>query len=188
MAAQYADEIRKIQTSGPYRLGGHCLGGLVAFDIAKKLEAIGEKVGLLALFESLPPGLYVEMGIGVNPGSDPSASDPDLITQTAQALEQIFEQTSRQLARLPPQLAERFGNLNRVHVDAGMAYRASPINAPIALFRTRSHKAEIFQGWRNLSRGGLSEKAVSGQTFSMLSKPNAGVLAEWMRRFLDVPD
>ena len=92
----------------------------------------------------------------------------------------IFDQTSKKLARLPPQLAERFKILNRIHVDAGIAYRASPINAPLALFRTYSHDEAIFQGWQKLSRSGVTSTIVPGNTFSMLIPPHVSVLAERM--------
>lgn len=51
-ALYYADQIRRIQPSGPYHLGGGCYGGLVAFETARLLEAAGESVHLLALIDS----------------------------------------------------------------------------------------------------------------------------------------
>lgn len=44
MAAAYADEIRTVQPEGPYRLGGHCLGGLIAIEVARLLTASGGAV------------------------------------------------------------------------------------------------------------------------------------------------
>ncbi|WP_375511404.1 amino acid adenylation domain-containing protein [uncultured Nostoc sp.] len=55
MAAHYIKEIRTIQPQGPYFLGGWCLGGTVAFEMARQLETQGEKVELLALFDCYPP-------------------------------------------------------------------------------------------------------------------------------------
>ncbi len=48
-------EIRKIQPKGPYLLGGHCFGGMVAFEMAQQLISQGEEVDLLALFDAYPP-------------------------------------------------------------------------------------------------------------------------------------
>ena len=53
MAALYAREIRKIQPHGPYFLGGYCMGGTVALELAQQLSAAGEQVALLALFDTL---------------------------------------------------------------------------------------------------------------------------------------
>jgi len=52
MAARYVKEIRKVQPHGPYFLGGYCLGGTVAFEIAQQIHAQGERVALLALFDT----------------------------------------------------------------------------------------------------------------------------------------
>jgi amino acid adenylation domain-containing protein len=54
MATRYVDEIRGVQPTGPYYLGGYCFGGNVAYEMARQLRARGEQVGLLALFESMP--------------------------------------------------------------------------------------------------------------------------------------
>ena len=50
MASHYLDEIRTVQPRGPYRIGGYCLGAIVAFEMAQQLRARGEEVELLALF------------------------------------------------------------------------------------------------------------------------------------------
>jgi len=49
MAAHHLRSLREVQPSGPYLLGGHCNGGLIAFEMARRLEAAGERVALLAL-------------------------------------------------------------------------------------------------------------------------------------------
>jgi thioesterase domain-containing protein len=55
MAAHYVREIRRIRPHGPYLLGGQCIGGLVAYEMARQLEARGEKVALVALLDSGGP-------------------------------------------------------------------------------------------------------------------------------------
>lgn len=57
MARHYAREIRTVQPRGPYRIGGTCTGGLVAYEIAQQLAADGEEV-LLAIMESWHPDSY----------------------------------------------------------------------------------------------------------------------------------
>lgn len=53
MAALYLKEIRKVQPHGPYFLGGYCMGGTIAFEVAQQLQAAGEQIGLLALFDTM---------------------------------------------------------------------------------------------------------------------------------------
>jgi amino acid adenylation domain-containing protein len=51
VARNYIDEIRQIQPHGPYMLGGYCLGGTIALEMAQQLIKAGETVGLVALIE-----------------------------------------------------------------------------------------------------------------------------------------
>ena len=55
MAEQYIEEIRRIQPHGPYFLGGGSLGGIVALEMAQRLQAEGESIGLLTMFDSWGP-------------------------------------------------------------------------------------------------------------------------------------
>src|SRR5262249_12665618 len=52
MAAQYLAEIRMLQPAGPYHLLGWSFGGLVAYEVARQLQAEGERVPLLALLDT----------------------------------------------------------------------------------------------------------------------------------------
>ncbi|HEV2498967.1 MAG TPA: amino acid adenylation domain-containing protein [Terriglobia bacterium] len=52
IAADYLDQIRRVQANGPYRLVGRSLGGLIAYEMAEQLRARGERVELLALIDT----------------------------------------------------------------------------------------------------------------------------------------
>ncbi|WP_243716066.1 amino acid adenylation domain-containing protein [Actinomadura darangshiensis] len=52
MAVDYLAQIRAVQPCGPYHLVGWSLGGLVAYEMAVRLQAAGERVGLLALVDA----------------------------------------------------------------------------------------------------------------------------------------
>jgi amino acid adenylation domain-containing protein len=58
LARLYIRFIRKTQPSGPYRLGGWCLWGWMAYEIARLLEEEGETVELLAIFDAVAPGFW----------------------------------------------------------------------------------------------------------------------------------
>jgi thioesterase domain-containing protein/acyl carrier protein len=49
--------VRRIQPHGPYLLGGECIGGKLAYEMARLLEQEGEEVALLLLLDTaLPDG------------------------------------------------------------------------------------------------------------------------------------
>ncbi len=51
-AACYIEHIKSVQPHGPYNLGGGCYGGLVAFEMACRLRAMGDVVDVLALIDT----------------------------------------------------------------------------------------------------------------------------------------
>lgn len=53
MASEYCAAIRSVQPTGPYLIGGWSMGTAVALETARALQAAGEKVGLLVLFDDV---------------------------------------------------------------------------------------------------------------------------------------
>ncbi len=53
MAADYLREIKTLQPRGPYHLCGYSFGGLVAFEIARRLREAGDEVGLVGLVDTM---------------------------------------------------------------------------------------------------------------------------------------
>jgi amino acid adenylation domain-containing protein len=64
VARCYIDEIRQVQPHGPYYLGGSCYGGIVAFEMARRLEELGEPVAALVLIDSLNPTFVKSLSKG----------------------------------------------------------------------------------------------------------------------------
>ena len=53
MAAEYLREVKARQPDGPYYLCGYSFGGLVAFEMARRLRESGDEVALVGLFDTL---------------------------------------------------------------------------------------------------------------------------------------
>ena len=52
MADCYVRELRSVQPKGPYHLGGYCLGGTIAYEMAQILTREGEEVPLVAMLDT----------------------------------------------------------------------------------------------------------------------------------------
>jgi amino acid adenylation domain-containing protein len=55
VAADYLRAVRAFQPEGPYRLGGWSMGGVIAFEMARQLEAAGQTPELLAIMDAEAP-------------------------------------------------------------------------------------------------------------------------------------
>lgn len=53
IAKIFIKEIIIKNPNGPFALSGHCIGGIIAFEMAKQLEEMGKKVHLLAMFDTI---------------------------------------------------------------------------------------------------------------------------------------
>jgi thioesterase domain-containing protein len=67
IAGRMVEAVTTIQRLGPYRLGGHCFGGLVAFEMARQLSHQGQETELLALL-NIPAPLVRSAAPATDPG------------------------------------------------------------------------------------------------------------------------
>lgn len=59
IAARYLISIQSFQPKGPYYLSGESFGGIIALEVARKLQEQGESVQFVAMFDTIAPG-YME--------------------------------------------------------------------------------------------------------------------------------
>ncbi|HTQ30931.1 MAG TPA: alpha/beta fold hydrolase, partial [Opitutaceae bacterium] len=64
VAADFIKAIRSLQPQGPYFVGGHCFGCLLAWEVASQLKAQGHEVGLLALLDPIVSNVFSDDIIG----------------------------------------------------------------------------------------------------------------------------
>jgi FkbH-like protein len=55
MADYYVEQIRGTQAHGPYRLGGMCAGGVIAYAMAAQLRGLGEEVEVVLILDGATP-------------------------------------------------------------------------------------------------------------------------------------
>jgi len=171
-------ELRAARPKGPYHLAGHCWGGVVALDMAAKLEARGEEVQSLSLLESFVP---VAAG-GATSGA--SSDNGEFATTMRTILEDTLEETRAKLSRMPKKHADRLVELTGRQIETGNVYEPDPIGVPTCLFRTRTHGDVAFRGWESLTTASFSEREVPGDTHSMLEKPHVETLCAEIKDFI----
>lgn len=54
MATAHLTALRAVRPHGPYVIGGFCIGGLVAYELAQQIKAAGEEVEMLLIIDAAP--------------------------------------------------------------------------------------------------------------------------------------
>ena len=196
-AANYLQEICRVQPEGPYLLGGWCYGGIVAFEMAQQLHRQGQKVALLAVLDAILPETRIQ------PAEDDNAK---LIVRTAESIKHLFGinlsisyhqllqlSQDEQYELLMKQLnitsdAEKQHHLRgfklfKTHAQAMRDYIPQIYPHKITLFRANEKIPHDFQspelysddpllGWGKYSSQPIKLIEVPGNHFSMFSEPN----------------
>ncbi|HEX3129216.1 MAG TPA: amino acid adenylation domain-containing protein [Thermoanaerobaculia bacterium] len=201
MAALYLDEIRRVQPSGPYRLGGWSLGGVIAFEMARQLVERGEEVALLAILDSSP-----EIAGAGGEVEDDVALLMDIVAYVANLWHKEGLTVSREeLERLAPEdrlhhvldllrgadflppgagttQLRRALAVYRANGLAVRSYRPSLYPGGLRLFRAaESSEPGSDLGWSRLAAGPVEIETVPGHHLSLLAEPNVGELAKKLR-------
>ena len=192
MAAHYIQAIRQHQPNGPYRLGGYCLGGVVAYEMARQLSAQGESIALLAIMEGYAPAPRAQQAKSWQPSQIihflrnlPFWLDDFLKLgfneMSFRARQRTNRLTKRWLHRLGFQIAanpqdyvtedlsdipQHLRKLMEVHINAMHQYSPLPFPGKVSLFRSRSlslfRAGDPLMGWGKLALGGVVTYPVDG--------------------------
>ena len=177
MAERYIQEIRRVQPEGPYRIGGYSFGGLVAYEMAQMLEAQGESVGLLALFDAYP-------------GKEESRSEKlkqVLTLPLKERIKFILKKGSFVVMTLRKRIELQFlpralRNVRQACSRAAGDYEVQPYPGRVTLFRVREKSADSLNDpygiWWRMAEGGVELREINGDHLSLLKEPQVRFLAE----------
>jgi amino acid adenylation domain-containing protein len=206
-AAAYLREIRAIQPTGPVRLAGWSLGGVIAFEMARQLCASGGQVETLLLLDTTAPG-HATYSIeqddhalllsfardvaalgGLNGQARPALVDV-ADTSFDEALGRLL-QMARDHDLLPADLEEgdirRWFEVFRSNHRAMMSYRPTTYPGSVILLRAAEGiraGREGDLGWSLLAPRGVEVRTVPGHHYSLLREPHVGDLAHQVAEIL----
>jgi len=184
MAELYIKEIRSLQPEGPYYLCGLSFGGVVAFEMAQQLLAEGQKVGVLALFDTFPGQVETRIALF---RKFLGFSRADKIHYAWGKATRLIRRARRlpQNLRLPKPLKD----VKRACHLAALRYVPCTYAGPVTLFRARERDLRGFDdpkaGWEEWARGGLEIHNVAGNHLSIMAYPNVQFLAQDLRECLE---
>jgi amino acid adenylation domain-containing protein len=193
MASWYLQEVRAVQPHGPYRIGGMCIGGLIALEMAQQLRQEGEEVALLAVLDTrLVPGMHGGATRAPAPLRRLIASVTAFGTANPGAAvvrwgKRLWWRGRKRLALLTSGQARRSFRIMRACERARKNYRPRPYPGRITLFRS-STEAEVpahQKHWAELACGGLECHVIPGIHQELVTGPAARILAEQLGACLE---
>ncbi len=188
IASSYIKELRKVQPEGPYHLLGLSFGGIIAYEMARQLEASNDNISLLCMLDVGRPDL-------VTP-----ASEKELLVylvellegkpafDTEITLEKIIH--SLGLGTLPLKEQERIFHLVKAHLQALTDYHPKPFGGKILFCQAtqrffRNKDVCLGSSWKELVSHRIEILEVSGNHMSILKQPQISKLANFLNAYLE---
>jgi thioesterase domain-containing protein len=179
-AGEFLAELRAVQPSGPYALGGYCVGGVIALEMARQLIQSGEKVSLLALLDCERPTAYRALLADFRLSFRRAIHMGDvirgiLIPNGRSRVEMIRELARRKTAIAGPTEAEasadyRFFKNVIAYRRLGYSHRVAEYPGNIMLLVNNQQSfLDKYMGWKNVARGGLDVHTVPGDHLTVLT-------------------
>jgi amino acid adenylation domain-containing protein len=206
MAAHYIEEVTSLQPDGPYYLGGYCLGGAIALEMAQQLRAQGREVSLLAMIETyntdpskgLLPFYYNLLhtlqnlkyhwdNIWLLNMRDSLAF---LSTKSKVSLGRMKSRVMMRVSRVARAFHLPFGeryphiDMTKVNDQVHLDYTPKPYKGKITLFRPKKHYKgydDYEFGWGTVAEGGVEVRELPVNPRGSLVEPFVQKLAEELK-------
>ena len=156
MAEDYLEAVRGHQPTGPYHLCGASFGGLVAYEMAQRLKATGETVGLLALLDTYAPGYPAQPTLWQRARHFREKSWKDRFAAVSGKVLAPLTVDLEDIAGAT--MVESVRNVTEANQRATEAYSPAPYADELLLFRASHHPEEFgasfdepTNGWRRLA-------------------------------------
>jgi acyl transferase domain-containing protein/thioesterase domain-containing protein len=162
LAAEHLAALRKVRPRGPYLLAGWSFGGLVAWEIRRRLLAEGDEVPLLVLADSWPGALDL-----------PLTPPPSLPEEAPEG----------------PRM-ERISKLLAAHTAAAQAWRAAPPGGPTLLLLAGGEPggppraAAVAAAWEQQGAAPLTVHTFDATHWTLLAEPCVREVAESLEEAL----
>ena len=158
MAARYVEALRAVQPAGPYRIAGWSMGGIVAFEMARQLEAGGDHRRRWR--SSTPPSPGRRVG-------EAERSDTEMLALFASPWRTSTTSRSGDLprARAPPRIDLPDVDLSGLDADAALAI-ALDLGRQVGLLPPNLEPAELRRLFERFqaNRGALASTASRAPT------------------------
>ena len=198
MAERYIHEIQQRQPTGPYYLAGHCFGGVVAFEMAKQLQAQGQEIGLLAMLDGAGPpvsrtlseslGNFIRAGVRNPQGLVKYVVQVEVPVRMRYLLRRTRQKFPSKLDEVQPEKNEIELVLETIGKAIATAYRnyePRMYDGKIVCFINSQRGLLDFNRWACFASGGAETIQFVGVPQTSLMEPSIRYLAKELRQYMD---
>ncbi len=205
IAAHYIREILEQNPDGPYALAGYSFGGLIAFEMAKQLKALGKEIKMLAMFDTIVhkniTGLkehnnyykrLSNLGKKVAWNISLLAKDPiPNLKYKSHVLKRRYQRWVGQNGKNDIKEADAVfgGKVDQANKKAFDQYQLTPYDGKIYLFKARAQRFYLddFEslGWQPFALGGVEIHEVPGDHLTLFDPPHGGEFAKILQGCLN---
>jgi amino acid adenylation domain-containing protein len=191
-AARCVRQVRQLQPHGPYYLGGHSFGGLLAMEAAHQLIGVGEEVALLVLIDPLASNSsgFTMQGVGSDVITPPSGSSRLRHWAQLHRMRRVLETFVKvNVAGLwPERVGDKFEHFFTHAMILSRLYRASPIDCPTVVYWAEGiQRGDQPFDLESVLRGTWEERIIPGDHLTIMREPNVESLSRHLRHRLEQP-
>lgn len=205
MASQYVSEIISSNPDGPYYLAGYSLGGIIAFEMTKQLEALGKNVAALIMFDTfIVKNNQIEPGL-LKTAHKVAARVAKFIYTFGLLMKEpqrtighkvfMLKQTAKRILGLKVANANGLDNdfdqldsLNKVHEIAEQNYKIKYYPKELHLFKARNASRYMndfkYLGWKPYVKS-IKLHLIEGDHITMFDNEFIPYFANSLQRVLD---
>ncbi|SFF19357.1 amino acid adenylation domain-containing protein [Nannocystis exedens] len=181
MARRYVEELLEFQPEGPYLLGGHSSGGVIAYEIAGQLLARGHAVERVVQVDTVTVEQSHRLGVR-------DMHDAIRLVESFKAISSDLASSLLVAMRSDPRLGAVILATNKA-----LAHY-QPARHPVSLVYLRASERDSVLDphadawWRAQTAGGFEAHDVPGDHFSVMEDPHVAAVARVLRDRLDRPE
>lgn len=207
IASNYVEEIINHDPVGPYAVAGYSLGGLIAYEMAKQMLALGKDLKMLAMFDTYAdqtqryhsplrrtidntwtlvkqvaytPVLFLE---------DPKRTVEYKSREVGRRIQKIFKKVFPDKVKKKEGFSAYTDEIHDRSLTAQKNYRLEPVDVTIELFRAKKKTFYMddfkFLGWRPFALKGVNVHDIPGEHNTIFAPPNDKQFAKVLQECLD---
>jgi amino acid adenylation domain-containing protein len=188
IAARLLGTIRAAQPHGPYLLGGWCISGLLAYEIAAQLIDAGEKVELVVMLDAPNPKHYFKIpGYRIRASQAAYQLRQLMRTEIGDALSYTWKRSREIVKQFFAGRQERENPFVAALNAAVINYDPKPIQTRVLAVQPVEHPEiwNLREGWAShIEKGNFEVRDVPGNHATMFEPPHVTALASCIRKSL----